>query len=104
MQLLYKSATPSYQGCTPATTASPGLLSSLWCSLFGAAVPAYRTKNGNGVQASAPSRCFWQLSPTPAYKTAPAATNVDPSAAPDAASTDGNTCACDAVPTEIHVW
>jgi hypothetical protein len=103
MQFLYQSATPSYQGCTPAPTqSSQGLLASLWCSLFGAAMPAYRTKNGNGTPS--PSRCFWQLSPTAAYKTAPAQTNVDPSAAPVAVSTDENTCACDAVPTEIHVW
>lgn len=107
MEILYRTAPPAYRGCSPQPKQRNGLLSGLWCYLFGGgSAPAYRTKNGkNGSAAPVVSRCWWQAFPsTPEYKPAPS---------PDlgTATGDGAECECPAsdeetpedVPSEVYI-
>ena len=105
MDILYRTATPAYRGCSPQPQQRTGLLAGFWCYLFGGGTaPTYRTKDGrNGAAAPTAPRCWWQAFPaTPSYKTAP---TVDLSTA----SGDGAACECAAgeatsedVPPEIY--
>jgi hypothetical protein len=80
MEFLYRTATPAYRGCTPPPTQAPtSFLAGLWCSLFGAAKPAYQTRDANGAPAPVEPRCFWQVVPSAqAYKAAPSVTSSEP--------------------------
>lgn len=112
MEFLYRSATPTYQGCSPQPQqASTSFLAGLWCSLFGSAAPAYRTDDATGAPASAASRCFWQAFPvSPSYKAPPPAPSTEPASSLSPSSDGGcdgkdcETCASDGVPAQIFVW
>ena len=74
-----RSKVPPYKGQKqPTTSGGTGMLSGLWCYLFGGgAAPAYRRPSDGGVNdggATAPvvSRCWWSLTGTPQYQTPPA--------------------------------
>ena len=74
MTCIDQKVAPVYRG-QPQPTGYAGLLSGLWCDLFGGGrgTPAYKTVGGTA-QAAPPARCWWQvLAPTPSYKTAPVA-------------------------------
>ncbi len=68
---ILRSNPPAYRGKAPPTTGSGGLLSGLWCYLFGGgARPAYRGSDGG--TAPTVSRCWWSFQDRPQYKTPPA--------------------------------
>jgi hypothetical protein len=106
IDLIYRSKVPGYKGAASTTQGRTGLLSGLWCYLFGAGtVPLYRTKGTSG-GATAPTapRCWWSLSGSPQYKAPPVPRGTEPES--EAVPPEGEDCGCEpqVVPREIHVY
>jgi hypothetical protein len=98
MDFLYPS-TPAYKGMNAPAQAPTGLLGSLFGGLLGGATPVYKTVNGNGAYAQAPSAGWWQvLAGSPSYQTAPSSI-ATPDAASAADPSSAVTGACPIEPT-----
>ena len=108
IDLIYRSKVPAYKGAAPTAQGRTGVLSGLWCYLFGGgAVPAYRTKSSSkGAPAPTVSRCWWALTGSPQYKAPPepTVTEPEPEAVPPKAEADGCGCEPQVVPQEIHIY
>jgi hypothetical protein len=108
IDLIYRSKAPAYKGATPTTNNRAGLLSGLWCYLFGGgSAPAYRGTNTNGATAPVPSRCWWSFAGSPRYKAPPpVASDPDQAAPPDEGEPTGEDCAGagPVVTREIHIY
>ena len=106
---ILRSNPPAYRGKVPPTAGSNGLLSGLWCYLFGGATrPAYRSASDGGASAPVVSRCWWSFQDRPQYKTPPAPTEPGPE--PSEPEPDQGPSECgDGVPVigragEIHIY
>ena len=105
---ILRSNPPAYRGKVPPTAGSSGLLSGLWCYLFGGgARPAYRSNDGGGT-APKVSRCWWSFQDRPQYKTAPAPDPGEPMPSEPAPDQGPSECG-DGVPVigraaEIHIY
>jgi hypothetical protein len=90
---ILRSATPAYRGIQQSPQPRTGTLAGLASSLLGGRTPAYKTSNGNGALAPAPSRAGWQVfEGTPSYRTAPACELTIDDAAPDEGNRDVDPC------------
>ena len=107
---ILRSNPPAYRGKVPPTAGSSGLLSGLWCYLFGGgARPAYRSHHGGGT-APTVSRCWWSFQDRPQYKTPPAPAPEPGEPTPSEPVPDQGPSECgDGVPVigraaEIHIY
>ena len=104
-----RSKVPPYKGPNQPTMSGAGMLSGLWCYLFGGgAAPAYRRPSDGGVNdggATAPvvSRCWWSFSGSPQYQTPP--TPSAPDDAPCDVEQGGDPMGDEpAIGREIHIY
>lgn len=109
IDLINRSKAPAYRGAKSTTNGRAGVLSGLWCYLFGGgAAPAYRGANTNGATAPGVSRCWWSLAGSPQYQTPPAPQPSDPDqeVPPDSGEPTGEDCPCEppVVTREIHFY
>ncbi|KAB2883393.1 MAG: DUF3597 domain-containing protein [Kofleriaceae bacterium] len=103
IDLVHRSSSPPYKGTKQPAQGRTGLLSELWCYLFGRGAPAYKTADGSGATAPTAPRCG-----TPQYRTPPAPAPSDPE--PEDSPCDGEPtaedCACEppVEGREIHIY
>ena len=109
IDLIYRTQAPGYRGTATPPTARTGLLSGVWCYLFGGGTaPAYKTIDGRGATAPTVSRCWWSLTGSPQYRTPPVppASEPEPEASPCDGAPLAEDCSCEphVEAREIHVY